>query len=89
MFLAKSSTEKRAGPTQEAAGGFPASPRSIRGMEEGRDGFGYRWSPRSPPRPSAPAPLPVLGAHALAARRRQHSLFPATLVHDSHVITTL
>lgn len=41
------------------------------------------------PLPPAPAPLPVLGAHALAARRRQHSLFPATLVHDSHVITTL
>lgn len=70
-------------------------------MEEGRDGFGYHWTPHSPPQafsspqhtarplPPAPAPLPVLGAHTLAARRRQHSLFPATLVHDSHVITTL
>jgi len=39
--------------------------------------------------PSSQASLPVLSPHVSAAKRRQYSLFPVTLVHDSHVITTL
>lgn len=49
-------------------------------------------APSPPPQPVLPLPPGSSAspqAHVFAAKRRQYSLFPITLVHDSHVITTL